>query len=692
MTKLDEGFEGLGRTRTPDLWLDIDQREPRASVHQGPTGIRRIATVVLAISIAIAGIGFAVAAFDRGSPQPANTSSPAPSSELIAIPVSSQRGDTAFTRGLDIAVMDPEGSGFRRVTGQPADLEADPWIAQYGYSSDDSPAFSSDGTTIAFLRRYGEGIDALCTIGIDGTGFRVLARDPGGGGGGELSWSPDGTMFAYYAAGQIHVANVDGTGDHTIAERADGAPNQDTPSWLPDSRHVVFTAGTSIDVAAADGSSVREITRVPRYAPWAAVSPDGATVAFVMQGIEQNTSDVWLVDTDGSNLRPLATDFPPRVAAWSPDGRSLLIGADTNFLVVDLAPSADQPDPPAPAIVTGVHHLSLPDGVRVEGAPAWWGPPVSTRTSPDPTASIDVVGPVAVGVPFQTNAIVTSNDALWVSYDDDSGGKLAKVDPNTLQTIATIDGVPSTGWESGGGGLAFDGSRVWVAGGGELVEVDASTNRIVRRIPLAGDGAADVSAGALGWWVLETAPHRDRMIIESVDPTRGSATVTTTLPYAYARRIVPVGGYLAALSLEQGDPSSEVGGARLTLLDWEAGGAPIGSDAGRPFPSAQLVSEGGNGWTLDGSNLVQLDGVDVLKPLQTIPLPIARPDRLAAGPDGIWVVSHAGDLLLVDPSTGRTDISTSLPDGVSWSDAASTDAGLFLLGSDGAITRIARSG
>jgi hypothetical protein len=680
MTKLDEGFDALGRTRTPDLWSDIDRRQPRGDVPEGPTGARRIATVVLAIAIAMAGIGFAVAAFDRGSPQPADTLSPVvPTSELIAFPVYSQRGDTAFTRGLDIAVMDPDGSGFQRITGQPADLEADPWVAQYGYSSDDSPAFSPDGSTIAFFRRYGEGIDALCTIGIDGTGFRVLVREPGGGGGGELAWSPDGAMFAYYAGGQIHVANADGSGDHTIAERADGAPNQDAPSWLPDSSQVVFTAGTSIDVAAADGSSTSQVTRVPRYVSWTAVSPDGTAVAMVMQGVENNTADVWLVGIDGSNLWRVSADVRPYTVTWSPDGRSLLIDAD---LVIDLAAPGD------PALVTGVHRLSVPDGVRVEGASAWWGPPVSTPTSPAPTASIDVVGPVAVGVPFQTDAIVASRDALWVSYYDDSGGKLAKIDPDTLQTIATIDGVPSAGWDSGGGGLAFDGSSVWVAGGGELVEVDTSTDRIMQRIPLAGDGAADVVAGALGWWVLETATQPDRMIIESVDPTRGSATVTTTLPYAYARRILAVGGYLAVVSLEQSDPAGGVGDPRLTLLDWEAGGSAIGSEAGQPFTSAQLVSDGTNGWAFDGSNLVELDGVNLLQPLRTIPLPIARPDRLGVGAGGIWVVAHDGDLLRVDPSTGRVDYRASLPEGAGWSDAAATNDALYLMSADGTVTRI----
>ncbi len=360
MRKMGEGFDALARSRTPDLWPEIDGREPRTDA-DAPSGARRAVAMVVAIAIAIAGFGVAAAIFDRASTEPADTTMPlAPPSALIAMPVSSEQRATPVTRGLDIAVMRPDGSAFLRVTGQPADLGPDPWVARYGYSSDDSPAFSPDGGTIAFIRRYGEGIDAICTVGVDGSGFRVLTRSPGGGGGGELTWSPDGSLFAYYAAGQVHVANADGTGDHTIAPRIGGTPNQDTPSWLPDSRHVVYTAG-DVFLAAADGSDVRLVVDPPRFVTGAAVSPDGSAVAIIMQGRDELAADVWLVNIDGSNLRRLSSDVTPWSVTWAPDGRSILITSEGESLVMELAGPT--------------RRLPLPGGVAVAGAAAWWGAP-----------------------------------------------------------------------------------------------------------------------------------------------------------------------------------------------------------------------------------------------------------------------------------------------------------------------------
>ena len=111
----------------------------------------------------------------------------------------------------------------------------------------------------------------------------------------------------------------------------------------------------------------------------------------------------------------------------------------------------------------------------------------------------------------------------------------------------------------------------------------------------------------------------------------------------------------------------------------------------RPFTSTQLTSDGENGWTLDGTTLVELDGVNLLKPIRSIDLPIARADRLVAGAGGIWVVSRAGELIRVDTVTGEVDLRTTLPEGAGWSDVAATDDALYLMGFDGAVTRIAVS-
>ena len=99
---------------------------------------------------------------------PTGSVAPAPQG-LVAFAAQSRGSST----GLVIAVMQPNGTGFRQLTGLPGDRDADPDIARYTFASDDSPSFSPDGRTIAFVRRYTEGLNSLCKINVDGSNFRV---------------------------------------------------------------------------------------------------------------------------------------------------------------------------------------------------------------------------------------------------------------------------------------------------------------------------------------------------------------------------------------------------------------------------------------------------------------------------------------------------------------------------------------
>ena len=100
-----------------------------------------------------------------------------------------------------------------------------------------------------------------------------------------------------------------------------------TPTVSPDDKEVAFLSDSgghaNLWVVNTESAGLRQITheRDPNVAVGVPVwSPVGHTIAFVSsRGNQGLTFGVWLVDSDGSNLRNLAN--PGLGPAWSPDGR-----------------------------------------------------------------------------------------------------------------------------------------------------------------------------------------------------------------------------------------------------------------------------------------------------------------------------------------------------------------------------------
>jgi hypothetical protein len=94
---LDEGFRAVKRTRAPDLWPEIEGREPRPPRREIPWG--RLGTAALALLVAGAGIGLASWAFrlDRGNKEAVDSPLTVESS-----PVPPLRGDPRITAEIPL--------------------------------------------------------------------------------------------------------------------------------------------------------------------------------------------------------------------------------------------------------------------------------------------------------------------------------------------------------------------------------------------------------------------------------------------------------------------------------------------------------------------------------------------------------------------------------------------------------------
>jgi Tol biopolymer transport system component len=200
----------------------------------------------------------------------------------------------AFVRGSSIYLSNADVSGFSRLTN----------ASSTEFHSE--PSWSPDGNRIAIARLYGSGSE-IFILNADGSGAtRVNVPSPAR----HPTWSPDGTRLAYERNGEIHVVNLDGTGDTNIA-------GGHSPTWSPDGTRIAFSREGQLCTMRPDGLEVRTLTNLDRsqeeasHASW---SPDGQQLAVTVSD-HWGWSSIYGIRADGSNLRWLASGWWP---AWRP--------------------------------------------------------------------------------------------------------------------------------------------------------------------------------------------------------------------------------------------------------------------------------------------------------------------------------------------------------------------------------------
>lgn len=500
MSDLDERFLALDRVGPPDLWPDVQHREPRP-MREPPPG-RRFLAAAVAFAVASAGIALGVRAFRGGESAP----TAAVGNGRIAFVVS-RDGE------YEIFLMDENGASLVRLSGGR------------------DPAWSPDGTRVAFTAN--EDRLGISIVNADGTGSVKLTDKPAYAQ--TPTWSPDGEQIAFAAADGIYVMDSDGTDVHRITGYTGPLACADFhPSWSPDGARIAFAVrcdggGLGIFTVDADGSDRAMVTGIEGESTESLVfdggpawSPDGARIAFTgANKPDVNTQHVYTINADGSGIDRITdgdvSDWSP---IWSPDGAEIAFismrAEGRGIYVMDpygLNVRRLTSDPTAVGTIDSCC-LSWQPVPAVEGSP-----------SASDAVSAEVTGRVRLdGVP---GPVAAADGAVWVTtYDyEHEGAAVARIDATTNEIVATvpIEGLPPSNLAVGAGAL-------WVPAGMEhggpvLMRVDTDTNEVTGRVEgVTGPVVAD----ATGVWAIQDGPDAHDAAVVRLDPE--TLTIEARIP------------------------------------------------------------------------------------------------------------------------------------------------------------------
>ena len=401
MPELGERFESLSRTRPPDLWPEIEGREPGPPIE--PSSARRVLVAVIAFVVAIAGIGFAAVSFG-GSERPVAAGATGP--------VGVANGPIYFRvgggdGGSHIEAVEADGSERRVI------FEGEPMrIAQI--------AWSPDGTRIAYQNPIADerGIFVADPDGRDAVRLTDGVNDAW------PSWAPDGTMIVFSStrydpsiepcepAGSdatcptdLYTIDVDGS---NITRLTSDPAAEYRARWSPTGELIAFERntedpplmGSAIFTMNPDGTDVRQVSTGDGGSDfWPSWSPDGTRVVFA--AIRNEDWGIWSVDADGSNEHMILggtgagyVDNP----VWSPDGT--LIAFVGNLAINDYSPED------ALYVMrwdgTGVTAIAHAPSIGVAGDIAWQPFQTTYRT---PTATVETTPTLQPSEPASEDSV-----------------------------------------------------------------------------------------------------------------------------------------------------------------------------------------------------------------------------------------------------------------------------------------------
>jgi Tol biopolymer transport system component len=524
------------------IWDEVVRRsdaalpgEPVAHEPQHSNGRRAGVTAIVALVVAAAGFGGAVIALLGGEP-PQSTQTASEGRIVFAAP-----GESTW----QLFSANPDGTDVAQVTQiEPAFVVQD-------------PAWSADGTHLAYVVREADTDRGIIWVSdADGSNARPItgdmhAIDP--------SWSPDGSQVAFTRvdgadATQIWIADIASRRARPFTHCTPPECLADSsPAWSPDGRSLAFVrqAGAGAVVAASiyvwptnegtvENIGYASIERADHVGDltW---SPDGSRIGMTIATADR--SAIYVVDSspdapmfEGDDYPrgvperlPLLEDLHASSPTWSPDGSRIAFVVSTEGHDRLYVANADGTEAhPIPALPGSVSSPS-------------WQPVVAPRLDGDTTTPTPVedITDATIGHRIdvgQSSALLYAEGSVWVVTGPDPS-TLIRIDGATgeVQARIPVDVFPDA--VHGGGGIAYDGTAVWLVGtswttdgprSGILVRVDTSTNEAeTHDLPVTIAGSQLVFDGGFLWTTGVSAPGKDPRVLQ-IDPS--TTTVVSETP------------------------------------------------------------------------------------------------------------------------------------------------------------------
>jgi len=298
-----------------------------------------VVTVVLTATAPALGHAPAASPDASGASSPV-VAAPVPSPASLATPVTSAGGDGLILFAefngacTTLHTIRPDGSD---------DAGLDTGCLVDGRASWGPTSWSSTGDGVIV-----DGVDQVLSttrvyeVHMAGGPPRVLMTPDGA----DPAFSPDGSQVAYVGdsatpdTAGIFIAAADGTHPHQLVSLPDPLTEEARdPHFSPDGSRLVFDRVSrdglrTVDVwmVNTDGTDLHQLTAAlsSQHARW---SPDGSHLLF--EGTTSGTGpfgmdkewEVWAIDADGTGLTRIisqGTSMPAQYAAWSPDGSRIV--------------------------------------------------------------------------------------------------------------------------------------------------------------------------------------------------------------------------------------------------------------------------------------------------------------------------------------------------------------------------------